>query len=387
MLDPVTSSLEKLATYCSRQEWSGYDPFDGLNSRVFQHIPFLRGRRIFRLLFLQLNKKCPVNLRPILGVSKERNPKGIGLFLHGILNLYEKTGDAQYLPMIREFAAWLEDHASPGYRGKCWGYNFDWQSRAFFLPKGTPTVVNTSFIGRAFVKAYDVLHESEYLETARSGCDFILHDLNRLTEQNSVAFSYSPLDRYFVNNATALASSLLALVYSRTRDPELAEYAKKSAHFVVSRQHGDGSWSYGEDPTGVSVGIDNFHTGFILESLKIYSDNTGDDDYRNAIEAGLKFYEKSFFLDNGAPKYFPGSSYPLDIHSAGQAVVTLLRLGNGGAETDLCRKIVGWMIEHMQSRQGYFYYQKNRFYTNTIPYMRWGQAWAFRALSEYVSAS
>ncbi len=381
------SSLEKLAAYCSRQDWSGYDPFDGLNSRIFQQIPFLQGGRISRLLFLQLNKKCPVNLRPVLGVRKQRNPKGIGLFLHGVLNLYEKTGDAQYLPAIREFAAWLNDHASPDYCGKCWGYNFDWQSRAFFLPKGTPTAVNTSFIGRAFVKAYDVLRESEFLETGRSCCDFILNDLNRVAEQNSVGFSYSPLDRYFVNNATALASSLLGLVYSRTSEPELAEVAKKSAHFVVSRQRDDGSWGYGEDPTGVSVGIDNFHTGFILESLKIYSDSTGDNDYRSAIESGFKFYEQSFFLDDGAPKYFPDSPYPLDIHSAAQAVVTLLRLGNDGAGRSLCRKIVAWMIKNMQDRQGYFYYQKNRFYTNTIPYMRWGQAWAFRALSEYLAVS
>jgi len=382
------SSLEKLAAYCSGQDWSGYDPFDGLNSRFFQKIPFLRGGKIFRLLFLQLNKKCPVNLRPVLGVPKERNSKAIGLFLHGVLNLYKKTEDPQYLPVIREFAAWLKDHASPGYRGKCWGYNFDWQSRAFFLPKGTPTAVNTSFVGRAFLKAYDVLQESEFLEISRSCCDFILNDLNRLTEENStIGFSYSPLDRYFVNNATALASSLLGLVYSRTRDPQLVEIAKKSAHFVVSRQHEDGSWSYAEDKTGAGVGIDNFHTGFILESLKIYSESTGDNDYRSAIKAGLEFYEKSFFLENGAPKYFPDSPYPLDIHSAAQAIITLLQLGGYGAERGLCRKIVGWMIENMQDGQGYFYYQKNRFYANTIPYMRWGQAWAFRALTEYLSTS
>lgn len=381
------SSLEKLTAYCSRQNWSGYDPFDGLNSRVFQKIPLLRNRRIFRLLFLQLNKKCPVNLRPVLGVPKERNPKGIGLFLHGLLNLYEKTGDPQYLTIIREFAAWLRDHVSPGYRGQCWGYNFDWQSRAFFLPKGTPTVVNTSLIGRAFLKAHDVLRESEFLEIGRSCCDFILNDLNRLTERDSVGFSYSPLDRYFVNNATALASSLLGLVYSKTKDSRLGVMAKQSAQFVVSHQHDDGSWDYAEDKTGWGVGIDNFHTGFILESLKIYSESTGDHDFRNSIRAGLEFYQGSLFLENGAPKYFPGRPYPLDIHGAAQAVITLLQLRDYGAEAGLCQKIAGWMIEKMQDRQGHFYYQKNRFYTNTISYMRWSQAWAFRALSEYLSSS
>lgn len=387
MTDLVMSSLEKLTAYCRRQNWSGYDPFDGLNSRFFQKVPVLRKRPIFRLLFLQLMKKLPLNLRPVLGVPRERNPKGIGLFLHGALNLYEKTGDPQFLALSREFAAWLKAHVSPGYRGNCWGYNFDWQSRAFFLPKGTPTVVNTSLIGRAFLKAYDLLQEREFQEIALSACAFILEDLNRLEERDSVGFSYSPRDRYFVNNATALASSFLGLVYARIKDPRLGDMARRAARFVVSRQKADGSWDYAEDKTGRRVGTDNFHTGFILESLKVYSENTGDDDFRNAITRGLSFYQEKLFLEDGAPKYFPGRPYPLDIHSAAQAIITLLQLRTYGAEAGLCRKIVTWMIEKMQDGQGYFYYQKTRTFTNMIPYMRWSQAWAFRALSEYPSSA
>jgi len=34
-------------------------------------------------------------------------------------------------------------------------------------------------------------------------------------------------------------------------------------------------------------------------------------------------------------------------------------------------------------RRGYFYFRKGRYLTNKIPYMRWGQAWAFHALTEY----
>src|SRR5690606_20296508 len=148
--------------------WKGYDPFDGLNSRLFQRIPFLRTRPAVRLLFLQANKRLPLNLRPWLGVPKERNPKGIGLVLRALLNLYARSRDGSCLQQVEELAAWLERNACPGYSGKCWGYNFDWQSRAFFIPRGTPTVVNTSFIGRAFVQAHDLLGKPGWLEVARS---------------------------------------------------------------------------------------------------------------------------------------------------------------------------------------------------------------------------
>jgi rhamnogalacturonyl hydrolase YesR len=387
MIDLLNRCLDKVYLYCKDQNWAGYDPFDGLNSPIVQRLSLLKEQKYFRLLFLQMNKKSPINLRALLGIRKGRNPKGIGLFLQGSLCLYEKTRDPRYYEAVQEFTRWLQENSSPGFSGKCWGYNFDWQSRAFFVPRGTPTVVNTSFIGRAFIKAFHIFKTPDFLDVARSSCDFILYDVNRLQEGSSIGFSYTPFDRYFVNNATALASSLLGLVYAQTRERGLGDMAKASAHFVASRQRPDGSWNYGKDQTALSVGIDNFHTGFILESLKIYAESTGDCDYRKQIEKGLCFFQDNFFLENGAPKYFYNKPYPLDIHSCAQAIVTLLQLSSYGSNSELCRKVLRWMLEEMHDRRGYFYYQKHQFFTNKISYIRWGQAWAFRALAEYLSFS
>jgi len=40
-----------------------------------------------------------------------------------------------------------------GCSGAAWGYNFDWQSRNFFAPRGTPTIVPTAFAARALIEA------------------------------------------------------------------------------------------------------------------------------------------------------------------------------------------------------------------------------------------
>jgi rhamnogalacturonyl hydrolase YesR len=378
----VEKALPALYSYCKNENWVGYDPYDALNSKIFRTLPF-KHHKHFRLLYLQFNKKSMINFRPLLIIRKGRNPKGIGLFLFSILSLYKKDKDKQQLDLIEQFVKWLKEDVSPGYSGDCWGYNFDWQSRAFFLPKDTPTAVNTSFIVRAFLKAHEVMGKKEYLKIARSSCDFILNDLNRLEENDTICFSYSPIDHYFVHNATALASSLLAGVYAKTGENELAEVAKQSITYVVRHQNDDGSWYYGEDKTARRVGIDNFHTGFILESLKVYAEATGDNDCTGPLRRGVTFYQDNFFLADGAPKYYHNKTYPLDIHGAAQAVVTLVRLKDLGADMGLCERIVTWMIENMQDEKGYFYYQKGRFFTNKIPYMRWAQAWAFRALTDY----
>lgn len=383
-MDITKNSLNKLYSYCKDQNWIGYDPYDGLNSKIIKSFPFFKHHKLFRLIFLQMNKRSIINFRALLCIKKGRNPKGIGIFLLAVINLYKKNKNKEYLSLIEQFIEWLKEDIAAGYSGNCWGYNFDWQSRAFLLTKRIPTVVTTTFICRAFLNLYELTKDEEYLKIARSACDFILNDLNRLEENGMICFSYSPLDYYFVYNATALASSLLGAVYEKTGERALAEAAKKSIDYVVYKQQKNGSWYYGKDETAHRVGIDSFHTGFILESLKIYTETTGDSDYIDAIKKGLTFYQNNFFLENGAPKYFYNKLYPIDVHSAAQAVITLIKLKDYSADMELCDRIVQWMIQNMQDEKGYFYYQKRRFYTNKIPYMRWNQAWAFLALSTYM---
>jgi hypothetical protein len=60
---------------------------------------------------------------------------------------------------------------SENYSGACWGYNFDWQARAFFQPRYTPTVVATTFIANALLDAYEITNNPSLLKVARSACD------------------------------------------------------------------------------------------------------------------------------------------------------------------------------------------------------------------------
>jgi len=97
----------------------------------------------------------------------------------------------------------------------------------------------------------------------------------------------------------------------------------------------------------------------------------------------VAFYAKKFFLNDGTPKYYHDRTYPIDIHAPTQAIVFFS--GMGEKYIDLTDRILGWLIDNMYDRKrGYFYFRKTRLGTNRIPYMRWGQAWAFHALSEYL---
>src|SRR5713226_4549994 len=153
-----------------------------------------------------------------------------------------------------------------GFRGARWGYNFDWQARSFFAPRGTPTIVPTAFAARALCEAAEVLSRDEYLPFARTICDFILNDLNRSAEaEDEACFSYSPLDQTRVFNASLLAGETLAGVGALTREGDLVDWGLHAARYVARRQSEDGSWAYGVD--GYQSWADNFHTAFVLTSL------------------------------------------------------------------------------------------------------------------------
>ena len=379
--------------WCRQQDFAGYDPFDGLNSRLFQSLPF-KSSRSARLIWTQLFKRSPLNLRRFARVPRQRNAKGIALFALAALADYRKTATKESEIAARELLDDLVAMGLKGFSGAAWGYNFDWQGRAFFAPRNTPALVPTAFAARALVEASIVLDSEEHLRFARTVCDFILNDLNRSEEtKDEVCFSYSPLDHTRVFNASMLAAEVLASVGKLTKEESLCEMAMRATRYVIRRQQQDGSWPYGADD--YQSWSDNFHTAFVLTSLSRIIDALGteplavasgfDDAMDIALQRGYEFWRERFFLDNGWPRYYPDRLYPADTHSAAAALVALVELrGRIPGAMDLAETITNWTIENLRDRSGFFYYQRRRFHTVRIPYMRWSQAWMVYALARLI---
>ena len=399
MLDDLfMTSLMKLQNYCESENFQGWDPYDGLNSRVFQALPFFKNSALCRLIVIQGFKRSPFNLRRLAMVPKDYNAKGIGLFLQGYCNLYKamvaNPGLASYLGTIGQIEARINELAellitlqSKGYSGACWGYNFDWQARRLFLfPKYTPTVVATNFCATALIDAYEVTKNQKYLDVALSAAEFVMNDLHRAECNGGFLFSYSPLQgNDTVYNASLLGSKLLAYCYHYTGKQEYFDAARMSVLACCNGQSEDGSWVYGLLP--VQSWIDSFHTGYNLDGLIAYEEMTGDMSFHHYIEKGFDFYIKNFFEEDGCPKYYHNQKYPIDIHCPGQLFITLHRLRKHDEYKHLADKVHEWTVKNMQDKKGYFYYQLKKGISSKIPYMRWSNAFMFNALSYYLLSS
>lgn len=386
------NSLHTLKLYCESNDFAGWDPYDGLNSRIFQATP-LKHWDLARLVWIQGFKRSPVNLRKLMLVPKEHNAKGIGLFLTGYCNIYQAQAQsgqetfgtqAKLLDTINYLAGLLLSLQSKGYSGACWGYNFDWQARRLFLfPKNTPTVVATTFCATALFQAYEITGDKSYLQVALSSAQFVLHDLKRTPKKKGFLFSYSPLEgNNTVYNASLLGSKLLSYCYHYSKDEVFKTVACESILACVEAQLPDGSWYYGELP--VQRWIDSFHTGYNLDALQAYQDLTGDNSYQSHIDKGFDFYIQHFFLDDGTPRYYHNWTYPIDIHCPAQLFVTLRRLNQFDTNREMAETVMRWTIEQMQDKKGYFYYQLKKGISSKVSYMRWSNAFMFYAMSNYI---
>jgi hypothetical protein len=372
-------SICQLCLWLENNGYRGYDAFDGLNAKVLR--PFTFHNKLLLTVLQQGVRRFPVNVRPLLGIGTSHSSKAMGFLARGFMRLHEATGNTEWQDKADFALNWLVGNQCEGYSGACWGNHFDYQSRAFYLPRGVPTVVWTSLIGHAFLDAHVQFQKNEFLQVAVSSCEHILRDLDTYAEDNSLCISYIPTENKQVHNANTLAASLLARTYSYTGRETFRLLAEKAIQYTANHQRPDSSWDYGEASN--LRWVDNFHTAYVLDSLKHYGEATGDTRFETALTKGYEYWKSSFFLPDGTPKYYNHKTLPIDIQCCSQAIDTLVFFSDRDPESLLlARKVAKWTIDNMQDRNGYFYYRRySPWLVNKTPMLHWGQATMLCALA------
>ena len=368
-----------------RQEnFKGYDPFDFLNSKLFNSTP-LKNIRLFRLALIQLGKHLPINIRPLIGVSKKRNPKGIALIILGLIQNYNETKNSDFLNEALILADWLTEQRCDKsiWSHSCWGYHFDWQARSFNVPCGKPNLVSTFYVARALYDLGTITKNEKFIDIALDSAKFIsLHLYNEVNGRSF--FRYIPEESTFVHNANLMGAAWCAFVGKNLGNKTMIEQSLKAINLSVSEQTEQGAWLYGTNK--FHNFIDGFHTGYNLEVLSFIKDILQTTEYDGCIQAGYSFYLKNFITKTGLAKYYNNSIYPLDSHSFSQAILTILKVGGQNSDIEICDNIVNQFIEKMYlPKKRMFIYQKYKWFSNKINYIRWTQAWSYYSLSYYVN--
>ena len=120
--------------------------------------------------------------------------------------------------------------------------------------------------------------------------------------------------------------------------------------------------------------MDGFHTGYVLESLFVCAES-GVAVNAESIARGLDYYRERFFGEDGTPRYYESSTYPIDIQCAAQGIQTFARCSAAEpALEETAWSIFDYALRKLRRRDGAFIFQRRRFWQNRTPHMRWAAA-------------
>jgi len=330
----VTSSeaLDLVLRRVQGQGWAGADPYDALLSPPGRALIPLGPAA--RMAFTQAALRWPA-FRAAIRPPATVNPKGLALFLGGILRGWSALGPERAAALGTELRGLLDSLAVRD--GKCagWGYPFPWQSRFLWAPAGTPNAVVTATVGGHLLDWADHARalgadDPRARELASGAALFLSEKLHHsAVGVKGSAVSYTSRDTSRIVNVSMLVARLLARVSralgGTAEARRMRDQTTQLLQFAIAEQREDGTWAYARERRGAWV--DSFHTGFVLEGLLALRDrgwNVPDE----VIRRGFDAYDGFFDPDGGARLYREAGS-ALDAHSAAQGIVTYAARATG----------------------------------------------------------
>jgi len=372
--------LERTLAYARNKNYTGYDYWDGMSSRLLQSVPF--DNKWLNIAVQESAKRAPINIRPLLLIPERRSFMGCGLFTMANLTMYEQTGDELYLKEAQSLVEWLLEHRNDDPFG--WDHNHAIQTLDRKIERNeTSSVVTTLFVLMAILRLAEYYGTEGYTLIREQALPFLFDELGYIELDTGAAIKYRPGDSDDVRvlNANALGARLLLELYSEFQDEQYLDRSESILDYVVSRRTSIGGWKYTDPPSASHLSMDNHHNGFIIESLLRYEQITESDRYSEAIEKSLSFYKETLFTTEGVPNWDEKNEYPRDIHASAQGIITFSEAG----DTEFARKVLEWTVNNFYDSDGRFFYRKQKYYTKRFTLMRWCQAWMAYALSVFLN--
>lgn len=370
--DDLHEVYRAVATTLEAADFSGADPYDALNSRLFALTP-LASVPVARLAWQQLFKRLPYDLRALTRVPPTVNPVTLAL----AARTYARADQLE--KCRRTIERLLSTRCDPARYGEgAWGYPFPWQAKAFYVPLGTPNVIATAYA----VRAIDGCAERPRSDLDRIVCDSAQFVANMLICQAAAGgryVGYVPGSNAMVHNASLWGAYILALGASRNGSPVWRDLANQAIDYTIRAQTPDGAWSYGE--ASHHQWTDGFHAGYVLEALQLCRLLLKRNDLAQPIARGMRYYIERFLREDGVVSYYVDGNGPLDVNNFAQMVITLETVRPSDHWPRLADRVLAAAIRELwcpDTRA--FAYQRNGKRLNRAFYPRWTQIWMMHAL-------
>jgi hypothetical protein len=320
--------------------------------------------------------------------QRTRFPIADAHYAMGFACLYEVTKNAAYLENAINFLNALKESRAPQFHEYCWGYPFDWVTRAGVLKEQTPFITTTPYVYEAFLQVYQIDGREEWktvLESIARHARFDIKDVT--TSENASSCFYMPSGESGVINASAYRAFLLTSASKILPNDDYAEVANRNLNFVLQNQNADGSWFYATD--GVRDFVDHFHTCFVMKALAKIHALTSNPACEKALAKGVTYYLNNLFDEEGLPKPFSKAPrltvYKRELYDCAECINLCLLLRERFPEVErTLETVVEEILKGWVKRDGSFRSRRLHLGWDNVPMHRWAQSQMFRSLSFYL---
>lgn len=394
--EDILKEINILDEWFWKHDLQGYDVYDLFDTKLFHflintNIKFIR--KINRKLIKIWITLYPSSVIRLFNIKRNINPKAMGLLLKGYCNLFNITTDKEYRIKAIKISEWLLSNVSSGINGRGWGYPFDW-SGTIFIPKFTSSSVVTAIVGDGFYELYKITSDEKYLNVCKEICRFFLEDLNiDQIDDDKICFSYTPIDRNHVHNSNLFVCEFLIRIGIETNNVRFVKFGKRGVNYTLNEQNEDGSILYWgkKDRKHLKLTlskIDHYHTGFELRKLWAIGNLLSDQKIIDAFTKYFHFYRNKLIGNKGI-YYRPERYNPLNIHVFAEFIICNSIIMNGvNTEKEWFMNIFTNHYYELIDSDGLFKYEIRRYgvlqHKSGFKYFRWGQAWMFLALTEFL---
>lgn len=392
LTNTVSSAIQKLEIYLHSTDYKGYDKYS-LLSMPFP-LMLLRWQsilgKIARKPYFVSAKYFPDFWLRVLQPPRLAHAKAMGLIAEGYLNLFTIYEDEVYQKRSQNCLQWLLENTSSGYPQYCWGVPFDWQSSSNRVPANTPIASVSSICADAFWRWGNMFEDENSRQVVRMIVDALSHSLYRHPGLGAdrACYGYTAVDKAWVINGNLFLAEKMMLIGKTYDNSDMIDESLRIVRYCLENVNPDGTFYYQGAEAGKSGHvIDSYHTGFVLRSIDRIHSLHPSEELEDCLKRGVDAYIRLFVGPNGETWMFPNDRL-VDIHGCAETIICFGRLKERFPYLDIYwKQAIEWTIAHMQdSRSGHFYYQQWRILNGTwtirTPYVRWSQAWMFKALSE-----
>ncbi len=385
----IEASLNAVDRNARENEYKGFDKYSLHNAVTLEGSGIVP--RLSKRSYNFASNYFPGILLKILAPPKLIHAKAMGLFADAYLDMYRVTGSENYKLQAHNCMEWLLRNRSPEYPEYCWGVPFDWNSKGKKVPANTPIASVSSICVDPFWRWETLFQDHVYREIPMKTCAALLKSLYRHTDlPDSVAcYGYTAKDQLRVLNGNLFLAEKLFLLGKFWDWQEGLEEGRKIVAYCLGNMNSDGTFPYqGREAGSAGKAVDAYHNGFILRSLFRINSLYPSEELYKALRSGLDAYLKCFVGPKGETWVQPGRTM-VDIHGCAETILCLGRLTTLFPDCEEAwTRSIRWAIEHMQNRvSGHFFYRRAHFlslmhWTVDVPYIRWSDAWMYKALAE-----